>query len=132
MCGRAGGGAGRQSLTADAAAADARRGRPPRCNGAGQPAPRASPPPPAPAARGHGPRRDTCVRERRSARSAAKRERGWVDAEAIVRQFKGGDGITLDLLNMLGDVVVVGGKGREGRLSIVRRVQGRGADNDRC
>ena len=29
---------------------------------------------------------------------------------------------------MLGDVVVVGGKGREGKLSIVRRVQGRGPD----
>ncbi len=46
------------------------------------------------------------------------------------RQFKGGEGITLDLLNMLGDVVVVGGKGREGRLSIVRRVQGRGPETD--
>jgi DUF4097 and DUF4098 domain-containing protein YvlB len=55
-------------------------------------------------------------------------ERNWVDGEVIVRQFKGGEGITLDLVNMLGDVVVVGGKGREGRLAIMRKVQGRATD----
>jgi hypothetical protein len=87
------------------------------------PAPPATPAPPRPA---RGPASEAWTRERLARREAERAP--WVDAEAIVRQFKGGDGITLDLLNMLGDVVVVGGKGREGRLSIVRRVQGRGAD----
>ena len=76
---------------------------------------------------------DAQTRERDAQRAQARRDadRGpWVDGEAIVRQFKGGEGITLDLLNMMGDVVVVGAKGREGRLSVVRRVQTRGADAD--
>lgn len=84
-----------------------------------QPAP---PPPPRPA-----PRAEVRVHERQVRRDA---ERGWVDSEVIVRPFTGGDGITLDLLNMLGDVVVVGSKGRDGRLSIVRRVRGHGPDTE--
>lgn len=112
------------------------------------PAPVAAPPPsPHPAGPQPRPRtmdrdRDAETRERDRARAAQTRQRdsqraqaqhegergSWVDGEAIVRQFKGGEGVTLDLLNMLGDVVVVGGKGREGRLSIMRRVQSRGGD----
>ena len=91
-----------------------------------QPTPQPAPPPAPPAPR-HGPPPEVRIREREARREA---ERGWVDSEAIVRQFKGGEGITLDLLNMLGDVVVVGGKGREGRLSIVRRVRGSGPEVD--
>jgi DUF4097 and DUF4098 domain-containing protein YvlB len=100
----------------------------------GQPSPGQTPPAPAvPPVPPVAPRPSAEERTRarqawRVAQEERERERGWVDAEAIVRQFKGGDGITLDLLNMLGDVVVVGGKGREGRLSIVRRVQGRGPE----
>ena len=101
----------------------------------GQPSPGQVPPapavPPVPPVAPRTPPEER-ARERqvwRDAQQERERERGWVDAETIVRQFKGGDGITLDLLNMLGDVVVVGGgKGREGRLSIVRRVQGRGPE----
>jgi hypothetical protein len=93
-----------------------------------QPAPATPPAPPVAPAPGRGPGPEAWSRERQARRDA---ERGpWIDGEAIVRQFKGGEGVTLDLLNMLGDVVVVGGKGREGRLSIVRRVQGRGPDTD--
>jgi Putative adhesin len=96
-----------------------------------QPAPAAPATPPAPPVAptpGRGPGSEVWSRERQARRDA---ERGpWIDSEAIVRQFKGGEGVTLDLLNMLGDIVVVGGKGREGRLSIVRRVQGRGPDTD--
>ncbi len=92
-----------------------------------QPAPQPPPPPATP----RPPRRpapDDGGRERQSRREGSGGP--WVDAEAIVRQFKGGEGITLELLNMWGDVVVVGGKGREGRLSIVHRAQGSGADVD--
>lgn len=65
-------------------------------------------------------------------RGAPDPQAPWRDAESpIVRMFKGGDGITLDLHNMLGDVVVVGGKGREGKLSVVRRIQGSGPDAER-
>ena len=75
--------------------------------------------------------RDAHRQAQREAQREAHREaqRGlWVDGDTIVRAFTGGDGVTLDLVNTLGDVVVVGGKGREGRLSIVRRVQGRGPE----
>jgi hypothetical protein len=69
----------------------------------------------------------------REARREAERHASWDDAgEApIVRMFKGGEGITFDLLNPFGDVVVVGGKGREGRLSVVRRIRGRSPDAER-
>lgn len=87
-----------------------------------QPPPPDAPQPPRP------PAADERVRERQARRDDERGE--WMDSDTIVRQFRGGDGITLDLLNALGDVVVVGGKSREGRLSIVRRVQGRGADAD--
>jgi hypothetical protein len=86
-----------------------------------QPAPPAPPTPPRP-----GP--DERSRERQARREVERAT--WIDSDTIVREFKGGDGITLDLLNMLGDVVVVGGKGRDGKLSIIRRVQGRGPEAD--
>lgn len=58
----------------------------------------------------------------------------WVDvgASPVVREFKGGEGITLDLTNGAGDIVVVGGKGREGRLSITRSVDGTDAQVERA
>ncbi|BCS34492.1 hypothetical protein TBR22_A37190 [Luteitalea sp. TBR-22] len=91
-----------------------------------QPAPPPPPPPAHPT-----PRSRVEAREAHAARQAAERA-SWVEAEApIVRAFRGGEGVTLDLMNMIGDVVVVGGgKGREGKLSIVRRVQGRGPDTE--
>ena len=103
---------------------------------AAQPAP-PPPPPPAPV-----PRPDPEARSHREAQRRATRvemqarreaERGaWVGDEApIVKLFKGGEGITLDLLNMSGDVVVVGGKGRDGKLTVVRRVRGAGPDAER-
>ncbi len=79
--------------------------------------------------------RDLRESQRRAARRAieARRvadKRAWSPAgEApIVKQFKGGKGITLDLLNMAGDIVVTGGKGRDGTLTVVRRVRGAGRD----
>jgi DUF4097 and DUF4098 domain-containing protein YvlB len=105
-----------------------------------QPAPPA-PPAPAPAPR---PRPDERARRearemqrrevRAEAQARAEAERGsWVSADdgPIVKMFKGGEGITLDLLNMSGDVVVMGGKGRDGKLTIVRRVRGGGPDAER-
>jgi len=95
----------------------------------GQPPPPATPPPePAPAppvAPVRPVRPQDRMRERQVWRDG---DRNWVDGEAIVRLFKGGEGVTLDVVNMLGDVVVVGGKGREGKLAIMRKVQGRSAD----
>lgn len=92
------------------------------------PAPPASPTPPTPPAPASARRQSAEERDRaRQARRDAERA-NWVDTDTIVREFKGGDGVTLDLLNMLGDVVVVGGKGRDGKLSIVRKVQGHGSD----
>ena len=89
-----------------------------------QPAP---PAPPAPPARPH-PAPDVRGRAREP---RGQGERGaWTDAETIVKAFRGGDGITLDVLNMAGDIVVVGGKGREGTLSIVRRTRGAGPNVD--
>jgi DUF4097 and DUF4098 domain-containing protein YvlB len=88
---------------------------------AAQPAPPVPPEPPR-----HYP--EDRSRERQARREAERAT--WIDSDTIVREFRGGDGITLDLLNMLGDVVVVGGKGREGKLSIIRRVQGRGPEAD--
>lgn len=105
-----------------------------------QPAAPAAPVSPTPPTRTAAAPRDQQQREREARREAqreAQRERDvrrdaervhWSDGDTIVRAFTGGDGITLDLVNTLGDVVVVGGKGREGRLSVVRRVQGRGPD----
>lgn len=89
-----------------------------------------APPPPAPAPPSPRPRPRL---EGRVAREAPQRHEGdWKETEPpIVKSFKGGEGITLDLHNMFGDVVVVGGKGREGRLSVVRRVQGSGPEAER-
>ena len=75
--------------------------------------------------------REAQKQTREAERMQSRSERAsWVDTEPIVREFKGGDGMTLELLNMLGDVIVVGGKGRDGKLSVVRRIQGRTADAD--
>lgn len=80
-----------------------------------------APPPPAPPAPSPRPRPRP---DGRAPRIAPERQADWREPEPpIVKLFRGGEGITLDLHNMFGDVVVVGGKGREGRLSVVRRVQ---------
>lgn len=100
----------------------AAQGQPPTPPATPPPAPAPSPAPVAPVR--PMPRVDR-TRDRQVWREG---ERNWVDAEAIIRQFKGGEGVTLDLVNMLGDVVVVGGKGREGKLAITRKIQGRPAD----
>lgn len=70
--------------------------------------------------------------KRARARSEEARERArspnrrgeWVDAAegSIVRTFKGGDGITLDLINAYGDIIVLGGKGSDGKLQATRRI----------
>ena len=72
-------------------------------------------------------------REAGSARRDAERRQTWTsdDDGPIVRLFRGGEGFTLDLMNMAGDVVVVGGKGREGKLTIMRRIQGSGPEAER-
>jgi DUF4097 and DUF4098 domain-containing protein YvlB len=99
----------------------------PLLTSAGPEQPTQAPPPPAPPS----PRARAESREAHAARQAAERG-SWVEAAGtIVRPFRGGDGNTLDLMNMVGDVVVVGGgKGREGTLSIVRSVQGRGPETE--
>ena len=114
------------------AATDARQPAPPPVPGpTARPTAPEPPRPPAPETR---PRRDS---ERRAARAATQERRraehvGWRagDQEPIVKMFTGGDGVTLDLLNMSGDVSVVGGTGKGGKLTVVRRVRG-GQDAER-
>ena len=91
------------------------------------PAPAPQPPPPPPPSD-----RPRLRPDSRLHREAPEQRGPWKDDEApIVRMFKGGEGVTLDLMNMYGDVVIVGGKGREGKLSVLRRVQGAGVDAER-
>lgn len=101
---------------------------------AAQPAPAPAPPaPPAPAPRLRQRTEErAAVRAEMQARREAERGPWLADEQGpIVKPFKGGDGVTLDLLNMYGDVVVVGGKGREGKVTVVRRVQGAGPEAER-
>ncbi|MGI8673274.1 MAG: DUF4097 family beta strand repeat-containing protein [Luteitalea sp.] len=63
-------------------------------------------------------------REPREGRDGRQGPPRWVDAAEgpLVRTFKGGTGITLDLLNSYGDIVVLGNDGREGTVQATRRV----------
>ena len=69
-------------------------------------------------------------REAEQSRRELERSQPWTDDDQapLVRTFRGGEGFTLDLMNMMGDVVVVGGKGREGKLTVVRKIQGGGPE----
>jgi DUF4097 and DUF4098 domain-containing protein YvlB len=72
-------------------------------------------------------------RDAGEARREIERNQPWTsdDQGPIVRLFRGGEGFTLDLMNKVGDVVVVGGKGREGKLTVIRRIQGTGPEAER-
>lgn len=101
----------------------------------GSPPPTAQPPvpstppvqpvPPVPAARPAGPQD---VRARARARAAARVQRGpWVYAtgEPLSATFTAAPGDIVELVNTSGDVVVIGGRGREGRIVAHRKAGGR-------